>query len=296
MTPPLSAADSRLLADHIAWMRLRALAPATIYQRQRMVTRFAASVPASLLHVTESDLDNWQRQIEPLALRSRLAFISNITSFYSWAVEWERMPAPSPTRILIRPRRPRGLPHPIAEDDLSMAISCAPERIRAMLILAAYAGLRVGEIARLDREDVRDSDDPPVLVVHGKGGKMRVVPMSDLLRAELLTHGLAGRGPVFRREDSRPGRCQAWTISHLCAGYLHSLGINETAHGLRHRFGTRVYAATHDLRLCQELMGHESPVTTAGYAAFSSAGAMTAVRLLAGESPTDAGSAVRSRP
>ena len=286
-TTTLTPIDSRLLGAHVAWMRLRNLSPATIYQRQRMVSRFAASVQTPLLEVTEVELDAWQRTLMCLALRSRLAAISNITSFYGWAVEWEHIAGPSPTRILIRPKRPRGLPHPITEDDLATAISCAPKRLRAMLILASYAGLRVGEIARLDREDVRECDDPPILVVHGKGGKVRIVPMSDLVRTELMAHGLSGRGPVFPRCDGKGGQCEPWTISHLCGNYLHSLGITESAHSLRHRFGTRMYAATKDLRLTQELMGHDSPLTTAGYVAYGAQGAVDAVRLLAGEQVTD---------
>lgn len=284
MTTALAADDARLLGAHVAWMRLRGLSPVTIYQRQRMITRLAEHLGGPLLAATEKDLDVWQRSISHQAPRSRLAFLSNVASFYGWAVEWEYLPAPAPTRILVRPKRPRGLPHPIGEDDLTMAVACAPQRIRGMLVLAAYAGMRVGEIARLEREDVRDCDDPPFLVVNGKGGKQRVVPMSQLVTDELRLHGLNRRGPVFPRLDGQGGPCAAWTISHLCADYLHSLGISETAHGLRHRFGTRAYAATRDLRLCQELLGHESPVTTAGYAAYSSRGAMDAVRALAGES------------
>ncbi len=283
----LTPDDSRLLAAHLAWMRLRGLATITVYHRQRAVTRLAEHLGGPLLAATEKDLDLWQRSISHQAPRSRLSFLSNVASFYAWAVEWEYMPAPAPTRILVRPKRPRGLPHPIGEDDLTMAITCAPERVRAMLVLAAYAGMRVGEIARLEREDVRDSDDPPFLVVNGKGGKQRIVPMSQLVTDELHLHGLQRRGPVFPRMDGQRGPCEAWTISHLCAEYLHGLGITESAHGLRHRFGTRVYAVTRDLRLCQELMGHESPVTTAGYAAYSSRGAMDAVRALAGEPAGD---------
>ena len=48
--------------------------------------------------------------------------------------------------------------------------------------------------------------------------------------------------------------------------YLHQLGITETLHQLRHLYGTSVYKATgHDLRATQELMRHQSPVSTAGY-------------------------------
>lgn len=64
------------------------------------------------------------------------------------------------------------------------------------------------------------------------------------------------------------------------ADFLASLGIDATAHHLRHWFGTKTYEACRDLRVVQELMGHASPVTTAGYAAWSRVVAREAVEAL----------------
>lgn len=61
---------------------------------------------------------------------------------------------------------------------------------------------------------------------------------------------------------------------------MHDCGFPETLHQLRHRFGTGTYHATRDLRVVQELMGHSSPVTTAGYAAFDNPDAVAAVQAL----------------
>lgn len=58
------------------------------------------------------------------------------------------------------------------------------------------------------------------------------------------------------------------------------LEIEATMHQTRHWFGTQLYIATRDLRLVQEMMGHASPSTTAGYAAFASDTADAAVAAL----------------
>ncbi len=282
MTPSLNAQDARLVQEHITWMKLRNLRPATVYQRRRFVTRLAAFVNRPLIEVEEDDLDRWQRDMARLAPRSRLAGISNVTSFYTWAQHFD-LRSDNPTRVLIRPQRPKALPHPISEADLELSLASAGERIRAMIVLGAYAGLRAGEIACLDREDVIDGAAEPGLRITGKGGKMRTVPMSPFVVDELRQHGLAGRGPVFPRLDDRRGHNAAWTISHLIADHHHSLGIDETAHALRHRFGTQLYAATKDLRLVQELMGHESPLTTAGYVQWSRTDAIAGVAAIVGK-------------
>jgi integrase/recombinase XerC len=54
-----------------------------------------------------------------------------------------------------------------------------------------------------------------------------------------------------------------------------------SAHQLRHRFGTRVYQASHDIRLTQAMLGHSDPKTTAIYAAFSPTSAVEIVTALA---------------
>lgn len=62
--------------------------------------------------------------------------------------------------------------------------------------------------------------------------------------------------------------------------HLHKLSIPQSAHGLRHRFGTQMYAKTHDLLLVGRLMGHSNPKTTAGYVACAADDGAKAVELL----------------
>jgi len=72
----------------------------------------------------------------------------------------------------------------------------------------------------------------------------------------------------------------AHEVSLAISAYLRRLGVPASAHQLRHWFGTSIYGSTHDLRLTQELMGHQSPVTTAGYTAWSPDVGVTAVTAL----------------
>jgi integrase len=145
-----------------------------------------------------------------------------------------------------------------------------------MLLFAALAGLRAGEIARLRRDAIRDDLDPPVLIVEdGKGGRQRVVPLHPELVAVLSE--LPSRGWLFGRYDGQAGHIPPHLVSHLCNRALRDAGTSSTLHTLRHRFATKVYANTLDLRTTQELLGHASPTTTAQYAAWTPAAGVDAV-------------------
>ena len=173
----------------------------------------------------------------------------------------------------------RTLPRPIADVDLAEAIDQAPPQIRAMLMLGAFQGLRCQEIAGLAREDVLDTRDPPVLIVaNGKGGHQRILPLHAEVLSALRCVPLTRSGWVFRRP--RGGKFNAAQVSIVMRGYFADVGIEATAHQLRHWFGTSIYAETHDIRLTQELLGHQSPNTTAIYVAWSAVDAASAVSAL----------------
>jgi site-specific recombinase XerD len=148
------------------------------------------------------------------------------------------------------------------------AVAGAPARIRPMLVLAGWAGLRAKEIALLRRACVLDTTEPRAVLVAAdatKGWRERIVPLSAYALGELA---LPASGLMFRRLDGQAGPMAPWRVSQLCNTYLHECGILATLHQLRHRFGTQLYHVTKDLRLVQELMGHQRASTTAGYVAW----------------------------
>lgn len=257
------------IAARLDHLRLRNLAPSTLRVNGDALRRLARFLdPLLLLQASSDDLTQWALQLVRLAPRSRYAELSRIHCFYAWAAEYGYI-TDIPTKRLPRPKVPRSLPRPISEQLLCEALLGAPADIYAYLTLAAFEGLRCVEIASLNRESVLLDREPPIIVVTGKGSKERILPLHPSAAAALRLYGLPNRGPVFRRRDGQFGQPTAQAVSLLCNRWLHSQGIPDSMHSLRHRAITAVYERSSDIRVTQEFAGHSSPQTTAGYAAYS---------------------------
>lgn len=278
-----------VLERHVDSMRLRGRSDKTIRDRRLTLARIARGLPVPLLDAGHADLMTWRSRLasgrtrQPLAPATIVNWVSCLHAFYDWAVE-DGCATVNPAARIPVPKRPRMLPRPITEQDLATVLDAAPARVRPWIVLAGWCGLRAKEIALLQRKNVRDADDPPVLIVAAdatKGVRERAIPLSEFVVAELRRAGLPRSGYVFRRLDGQSGPNTPGMVSDLCSDLVRDCGITGTLHSCRHRFGSQAYQATRDLRLVQELMGHADPAMTAGYAAFDNASAAAAVGGLA---------------
>lgn len=259
--------------------RRRGLSETTIDRRRRVLRSLAAFIePRDPLTVTHDEIQRWLDSLNLRSKRSRYMYLSTVASWCRFCV-LEGLRVDDPTLHIQRPRLPRSRPRPVKDADLEMAIRIADPRMKAWLLLAAYEGFRCKEIATLQREDVLDDRDPPLLLVmEGKGDNQGVVPLHPDVEHALRVHGLPRTGHVFTMDDGRPYR--PGTVSVYVSRYLHGLGIECSAHQLRHWFGTAVWSATKDLRVTQELLRHADPKTTAIYSQYDNELATKAVRSL----------------
>lgn len=267
--PGVSRADHRRMIDmYQRHMRARGLMPSTIEARMRVLARFETYLGRPIETGTLDELRDWLDNHSKQAARTRYGLVSHLACFYRWAVI-EGFLEVDPTMRLERPKLRRGLPRPVATSDVALAIAQAPSaEVRALVTLASFAGLRCGEIAGLDRADILDRRDPPVIhVVHAKGGRERVVPAHPAVLEALGLLPLPIAGPLF--VDSLGSRRPSHWVTHTLRNHLHACGISASGHQLRHWFATSVYESSSDLRLTQELLGHASPTTTAVYTAIS---------------------------
>lgn len=268
------------IARHLEWLTARRMSARTRQSRLRALILIERQLETELMAATPAQLLDWAAAAaQRLAPETTAGYVSHLRGFYRWADRLDLVSA------LPVPKRPRRIPRPISNRDLATVVLTAPARIRPWLVLAAWAGLRAQEISRQRREDLADRASPRVIVVTAyaaKGGRERIVPMSDFVAGELGRSGwLAGRtGWCSPLLDGRSGHIPAWLVSKLAGEHLHDCGIPMSLHNLRHWFGTSSWRESRDLRLVQEWMGHADPKTTAGYTAWDRPGAVDIINAL----------------
>ena len=261
-TLPLTEQD--LIRAHTLDQRRRGLQESTIDSRRRIVTHFSHWLgQRGLLGATTEDIEMFLDS-RKMGRKARYTAISNLHVFYDWTVQTERTSL-DPTARVVRPKVRLGLPRPISDSDLHLALAMSSSDIRVMLTLAAYQGMRCIEIARLTRDDILDDRRPPVLIARGKGDRPRIIPLHDETWRALRMLPLPPSGPVLRSPAGQP--LPAWKVSAEGNTFLHGIGIDATMHQARHWFGTTLYRTSgKDLLLVRDLMGHSSITTTTVYA------------------------------
>lgn len=180
---------------------------------------------------------------------------SAFRAFYRWAL-LEQLIEEDPAERLKPVRVPAGVPRPTPEEVLAEALARAAPREELMLRLAAYGGLRCCEIARVHSDDY--DAETALLRVHGKGGKVRVVPIVEP-NLSLMLRGVEGWAFPSRATGG------PITAGHVTKLLSRALPGKWTAHTLRHRMGTRALARTKDLLAVGKVLGHSRPETTQRY-------------------------------
>lgn len=240
-------------------MSLRAAgrAETTIATRTDHVRRMARAVGVPVTEVTGTMLVEWAGR-QSWALETRRSVRSSVALFFRWANASGIVEA-DPSCALPTVAPGPAMPRPAPEAAYRSALGRADERTRLILRLAGEAGLRRGEIAVIHSRDLVQDLLGWSLVVHGKGGKVRVVPLPVPLALELR-----GRGTGFVFPGDMAGHLSPRWVGTLARRVLPE---TWTVHTLRHRFATRAYALDRDLLVVQTLLGHASPVTTRRYVA-----------------------------
>lgn len=183
-----------------------------------------------------------------------------------------------PSELLEGPRKERHLPTVLSLDEVNRMIAAIDlssnegHRNRAMIEMLYGSGLRVSELVNLKQSNIFLNEH--YMLIEGKGNKQRLVPLSPVAE-EWYLYWLQDRShwPIkpeardiaFVNRYGRPlTRAMVFTVvKRLCA--MADIKKNVSPHTLRHSFATHLLQNGADLRIIQQLLGHEDLATTEIY-------------------------------
>jgi len=208
-----------------------------------------------------------------LSARTGARRLSALRQFHRFLLR-EGVRTDDPTALLDTPRLPRSLPKYLSEAEVDALLAAAGRRegrsglvaVAALEILYA-TGLRVSELLALPQSAL--AGDAALLLIHGKGGRERIVPLSDPAKqaaAALVTDTGTHHFLFPGRDPRKPMTRQALFL--LLKQVALKAGIDParvSPHVLRHSFASHLLAHGADLRSLQLLLGHADVGTTQIY-------------------------------
>jgi integrase/recombinase XerD len=283
----------------------RGLAANTLESYRRDLSRYqqilAAAGRTEIGEVTSTDVASYVASLRegdadhpPLAASSAARAMAAVRGLHAFACR-QGMTAADPARPVPPPVPPRRLPKAISVDEVERLLDGAgPDpgkdaprsiRDRALLEFLYATGARISEATGLDVDDLTLDGEPAVLL-DGKGGKQRIVPLGRYAAAALSAYlvrarpALAAGAARGRARAGRPGgsvspalflnarggrltRQGAWAVLRAAAERASLSQVSP--HTLRHSFATHMLDGGADIRVVQELLGHASVTTTQIY-------------------------------
>ncbi len=226
--------------------------------------------------VTFKDLEQFLKWLNLDNARSRSRILSGIRSFFRYMVIEGKMDE-NPATLIESPRLGIKLPEVLSVEEIDMVISAIDlsksegQRNRAIIEILYGCGLRVSELISLRITDLHFMDG--FISVTGKGDKQRLVPVSDQAIKQVNLY-LPDRNSLATIYDenilflNRRGRkLSRVMIFTIIKDLVARAGIKKkvSPHTFRHSFATHMVQAGADLRAVQEMLGHESIMTTEIY-------------------------------
>ena len=240
---------------------------------------FLSDAHVDYLTVTISHMQDFLIDLADLGIspRSQARIVSGIKSFYGFLLITNKL-EDDPTELLELPKIGLHLPEVLTVEEINTIVDVidlsTPEgqRNRAMIEMMYGSGLRVSELidVKLSNIDIEHS----FMKVEGKGSKQRLVPLSEeaekqmnlwlLIRNEMIIQKGFEDHLFLNRRGAKLTRVMIFTIVKQLA-QLAGIKKNISPHTFRHSFATHLLEGGANLRVIQQLLGHESIMTTEIY-------------------------------
>jgi tyrosine recombinase XerC len=203
--------------------------------------------------------------------------LSAVRSFYNY-LQKEELIHENPLEKISSPKLDKKLPSYLTGDEINRFLASPDistpvgQRDKAILELLYASGLRVSELAHLNRSQI-DMDTREIRVI-GKGAKERLVLMGKPAQEAIAAYLKEGRHKLLGKKKTEAVFINRYgkqlierRIQKIVKYYAKQSGINKKVHPhtIRHTFATHLLDGGADLRVVQELLGHASLTTTQIY-------------------------------
>lgn len=235
---------------------------------------------AKIEDIDLTDLQSFIKEVNDIGLsaRTQARIISGIKAFFKYLL-LEEIITDDPAALLDAPRPGRKLPDTLSKEEIDRVINAVDlslpegERNKAILETLYGCGLRVSELINLKITDVYFEEQ--FVRVIGKGNKERLVPIGRITikfirlyienTRNIIQPQKGDEDIIFlNRRGRRLSRTMIFLIVKEC-GEKAGIRKNISPHTFRHSFATHLVEGGADLRAVQEMLGHESIITTEIY-------------------------------
>ena len=245
----------------------------------KKLTAYFDDIHLPLDEVVLADLQGFAAAMFDLGIspRSLARIISGVKSFFKWLLS-ENYIQSDPTQLLDAPQIGHHLPEVLSVEEIDAMIACADMskyegvRNRAIIETLYSCGLRVSELVNMEISRIYFEEE--YLIVHGKGNKQRLVPMSPTA-VEAIRKYLELRSEIVIKPgeenmlfiSKRGRRLTRMMVFYIVTSLAELAGIRKSIspHTLRHSFATHLLEGGANLRAIQQMLGHESITTTEIY-------------------------------
>lgn len=271
------AQNTRLFKDYSYYLKIeRGLSPNTVAGYCSDMELFVSATGLDAAEVTSSDIvDYLSARSESLSKRSQARLLSSLRSFFDWMI-LEGEIKENPCDGVDSPKIGRYLPEVLSPEEVNAIMDSVDLstwtglRDRAILEVLYGCGLRVSEAAGLRISNIYKEEG--FLRIIGKGNKERIVPIGEMASDALYAYFGARPEPaggcgdvVFLNRFGKPlSRVSMFNMVKTRA-MLAGVTKEISPHTFRHSFATHLIENGADLRAVQEMLGHESILTTEIY-------------------------------
>lgn len=267
--------NDRLINDFKNYLELeRNYSNNTSLSYVKDVALFSDFIKKDLLLVDKKDIEKYIRSLNKSS-KTISHIISSLKSFYNYYMRMGNIKS-NPTDEIDRPKIEKKIPEFLTLEEVSSLLNFEVNnefeaRNKAILELLYSSGLRISELTSLELSNI-DLDECLVRVM-GKGSKERIVPLGDYA-IDALKEYIYFYRPMLNKNNSsyvflnnRGGVLSRQFIFKVIKEECIKKGIrkNVSPHTLRHTFATHLLKNGADLRIIQELLGHENLSTTQIY-------------------------------